>query len=90
MSKYIIKDSKGVIELMELLDDMDKMFAGNLARHVKTGNVYRISHVSVLNQNEVSELAMNYHPYIEGDKHDITSVRHTRSCEEFLDGRFEF
>lgn len=90
MSKYMIKDNKNTIELTEILDDMNKVFAGNLARHVKTGGIYRISHFSVLNQNGISELAVNYHPYIEEDKHDITPVRHTRSCEEFFDGRFEF
>ncbi|TCI26708.1 hypothetical protein EVJ32_04865 [Exiguobacterium sp. SH5S4] len=90
MKKYIIEDKMSVQGLMDELGRMDELHAGKLVRHVKTKGVYRISHFSVLNQNGGSELAVNYHPFVEVGGYDITSVRHTRSCEEFFDGRFEF
>lgn len=89
MNEYLIKENKDLKELKYTLDEMNDLHAGTLVRHVKSGGVYRISHFSVLNHNGISELAVNYHPFIEDRGYDITSVRHTRSCQEFFDGRFE-
>lgn len=77
-------------EIKFILMEFEDKYAGQLVKHKKTNNIYRISHFSILNEGGGAFVAVNYHPFDTENNRDLTNVKFTRPAFEFLDGRFHF
>ena len=71
---------KGLLELKE-------KYAGQAYKH-KDGDVYWVVNSTVVNGEGGSKWGLIYSPLDELGVYVIHEIQHTRSLEEFLDGRF--
>lgn len=87
-NEYTIAERLTDQQLIELLQKWNNAHAGKTAVHIESKGFYKVDHFCVLNRNGMAELAVTYHPIDNGTKYNFTSIKHTRPCSEFFDGRF--
>jgi len=85
---FLIKERLTDQQLIELLRKWNQNHGGKIAVHVESKGFYKVDHFCVLNQNGKAELAVTYHPIENGSQYDFATIKHTRPCSEFFDGRF--
>lgn len=85
---YAITERLTNEELINLLRQWNSKHVGKIAVHVESKGFYKVDHFCVMNHNGTAELAVTYHPITNGSQYDFASIKHTRPCSEFFDGRF--
>lgn len=86
--QFIIEEKLSDDKLMSGIIELNRQYAGDIVRHVKSDGQYVIEGFVVLNQNGLSEYAVLYRSYLPGQQPPMGSARHIRPCHEFFDGRF--
>jgi len=61
---------------------------GKVAVHVESKTFHKVEFFGVLISNDIAELSVTTHPLTNGSNIEISTLKHTRPCSEFFDGRF--
>lgn len=82
---FELKEKLTNVALIEHMQMLNEVYRGRRVKH-KTGSIYFITGATVIHKDSKSWWGLEYSPFINGTI--VLEVRHTRTLDEFTDGRF--
>ena len=85
LDSFELREKLTNVELMNYLKFLNDVYRGRKVKH-KSGTTYFITGAVIMHKDGKSWWSLEYSPFINSTI--ILEVRHTRTLDEFTDGRF--